>query len=81
MWCKSLEVLNPYEALKEATMPDLKPCPFCGGNVRRVIGFGGLNFFKCRKCGAVVSFGNDFYNTHKDRAVEAWNRRARGGQA
>ena len=26
MWCKSLEVLNPYEALKEATMPDLKPC-------------------------------------------------------
>ena len=29
MWCKSLEVLNPYEALKEATMPDLKPCQFC----------------------------------------------------
>ena len=28
MWCKSLEVLNPYEALKEANMPDLKPCPF-----------------------------------------------------
>ena len=29
MLCKSLEVLNPYEALKEATMPDLKPCQFC----------------------------------------------------
>lgn len=29
MWCKSLEVLNPYEALKEANMTDLKPCPFC----------------------------------------------------
>ena len=26
MWCKSLEVLNPYEALKEANMTDLKPC-------------------------------------------------------
>ena len=34
MWCKSLEVLNPYEALKEATMPDLKPCPICGAKVK-----------------------------------------------
>ena len=34
MWCKSLEVMNPYEALKEADMHDLKlrECPFCGGN-------------------------------------------------
>ena len=29
MWCKSFKVLNPYEALKEANTPDLKPCPFC----------------------------------------------------
>lgn len=54
-------------------MPDLKPCPFCGGNVRRVIGFGGLNFFKCKKCGAVVSFDNDYYNTHTSEAVKTWN--------
>ena len=53
----------------------LRECPFCGGNVRRFIGFGGLNFFTCQKCGAVVSFDNDFYNAYKDRAVEAWNRR------
>ena len=60
------------------TMHELKlrECPFCGGNVRRFIGFGGLNFFTCQKCGAVVSFDNDFYNTYKDRAIEAWNRRA-----
>lgn len=59
------------------TMNELKlrECPFCGGNVSRVIGFGGLNSFKCWKCGAVVSFDNDFYNTYKDRAIEAWNRR------
>jgi len=56
-------------------MRELKPCPFCGGNVKRVIGFMGLNFFKCR-CGAVVSFDNDYYNTHKSEAIEAWNRRS-----
>lgn len=53
----------------------LKPCPFCGGSVERKLGFGGLNFFKCKKCGAVVSFDNDYYNTRTDKAVEAWNRR------
>lgn len=56
-------------------MQELKPCPFCGGKVRRVIGFMGLNFFKCRQCGAVISFDNDCYNTHKDEAIEAYNRR------
>ena len=54
----------------------LVPCPFCKGEVRRVIGFGGLNFFKCKKCGAVVSFDNDYYNTHKNEAITAWNTRA-----
>lgn len=68
------------EKLQEATtMPDttieLKPCPFCGGNINRKIGFGGLNFFKCSVCGATVSFDNDFYNTHTDEAVNAWNTR------
>jgi len=35
----------------------------------------GVNVFKCKKCGAIVSFNNDYYNTHKDRAFKAWNRR------
>lgn len=56
-------------------MQELKPCPFCGGKVRRVIGFMGLNFFKCQKCGAVISFDNDYYNDHQDEAIEAYNRR------
>ena len=56
-------------------MTELKPCPFCGGKVKRVIGIMGLNFFKCQKCGAVVSFDNDYYNTHQNEAIEAWNRR------
>ncbi len=56
---------------------ELKPCPFCGQTVRRVIGFNGLNFFKCtnKHCGAVVSFDNDFYNAYKNKAIKAWNRR------
>ena len=56
-------------------MQELKPCPFCGEKVRRVIGFMGLNFFKCRQCGAVISFDNDYYNDHQDEAIEAYNRR------
>ena len=59
---------------------ELLPCPFCGGNVRRVIGIMGLNFFKCRKCGAVVSFDNDYYNLHKNEAIKAWNTRAGKGK-
>lgn len=56
-------------------MDKLKPCPFCGGKVSRVIGIMGLNFFRCKGCGAVVSFDNDYYNTHTGEAVEAWNNR------
>lgn len=56
---------------------ELKPCPFCGGTVKRAIGFNGLNFFKCfnKGCGAVVSFDNDYYNTHTNEAINAWNER------
>lgn len=58
-------------------MPEikLKHCPFCGSKVRRVIGMYGVNFFKCTGCGATVSFDNAYYNTHKNEAIKAWNRR------
>ena len=72
-----LALLGNKEASKRLTEAGvLVPCAFCKGKVRRVIGFGGLNFFKCRKCGAVVSFDNDYYNTHKNEAIQAWNTRA-----
>lgn len=57
-------------------MEELKPCPFCGGKISRQIGFGGLNFFKCLECGVVISFDNDYYNTHRNEAIAAWNCRA-----
>ena len=72
-----LAMLGSKEAAKRLTDAGvLVPCPFCKGEVRRVIGIGGLNFFKCKKCGAVVSFNNDYYNTHKNDAIRAWNTRA-----
>lgn len=58
-------------------MSNLKPGPFCGGAINRRTGFGGLNFFNCAKCGATISFDNDYYNTHKDKAVHAWNTRTK----
>ena len=57
-------------------MAELKPCPFCGGNVSRGIGIEGINFFNCHKCGAIVSFNNGYTNTHKNKAVGYWNTRA-----
>ena len=72
-----LAMLGNREAAKRMTEQGvLAPCAFCKGKVRRVIGFGELNFFKCRKCGAVVSFDNYYYNTHKNEAITAWNTRA-----
>lgn len=59
-------------------MADLKPCPFCGGEVKRIIGWTSLMFFKCPKCGAVVSFDNDYYNRHTSETEKAWNRRDGG---
>lgn len=69
-------LLGDHEASKRLSEAGvLVPCPFCKGEVRRVIGFGGLNFFKCRKCGAVVSFDNDYFNEHPNEALLAWNTR------
>lgn len=65
--------------MQKKDYPKLRECPFCGGKVKRVIGVMGLNFFKCKECGAVVSFDNDYYNTHKNEAIEAWNRRIENG--
>ena len=77
MYDKTRALLGDHEAAKRLTEAGvLLACPFCTGHVRRVIGFGGLNFFKCKKCGAVVSFDNDYYNTHKNEAITAWNTRA-----
>ena len=58
----------------------VKNCPFCGGKVRATHGL--INapwyFFKCRKCGAVVSFDNDECNATPIKAINYFNSRKGG---
>ena len=51
---------------------ELKPCPFCGAKVGYYQGFM-LTGIHCATCGAVVSFVG---KEKKDKAAQAWNRRA-----
>ena len=51
----------------------LKPCPFCGGMVHKIIGpYKNTVMFFCPDCGAEVSF---YTSEHEPRATKAWNRR------
>ena len=35
---------------------ELKNCPFCAGKVKKHMGFGGIKFIDCQKCGVCISF-------------------------
>ncbi len=51
----------------------LRPCPFCGGEVKKVIApINWTIMFICPKCGADVCF---YGAEHEPKATEAWNRR------
>jgi len=58
-------------------MNKIKPCPFCGEKVTASKGSIGITayitFFKCHKCGAVVSFNGA---EAKSPVIIQWNRRA-----
>lgn len=57
---------------------ELKPCPFCGREVKKVAGFKELYFYKCtnkKDCGAIMSFDCDLYNRDPKKSIEAYNRR------
>ena len=63
--------------LKVSKSIRLKPCPFCGSNVQ--CDHGDTNapflFFRCRRCGAVVSFANEICDAEPIKAIGYWNRR------
>ena len=50
---------------------ELKPCPFCGGEVIIYLLGSGEWVSECKSCGATVPEQDT-----KEAAVEAWNRRA-----
>lgn len=56
--------------------PKLKPCPFCGGEPRIELIFGGSYAVKCR-CGAYMDAGSylDDNETQKAKSARAWNKR------
>lgn len=58
---------------------ELKPCPFCGGEVRWSINEQGTNFIRCDTCDNMLLFGSRSGEVEKDKnAVAArWNRRAK----
>lgn len=68
--------MNPKP--NEGTVTELKPCPFCGNKKIQVShGMTGAPFlfFKCKECGATVSFDNDLSNRVPDLACANWNHR------
>lgn len=56
-------------------MPELKPCPFCGGEAhfanRYALGKWCRTVF-CEKCSAVIT---NFEGQDNEKAAELWNRR------
>jgi len=61
-------------------MENLKSCPFCGGSVRKRVGFGGILLYECtdkKNCGAMVSFDSDVCAVKPEKADEIWNSRKR----
>ena len=53
---------------------ELKPCPFCGGEVKKIIApYRGTVMFVCNKCGSDVCF---YGAEHEPKATQAWNRRS-----
>lgn len=63
--------------MKSNLKNNLKPCPFCGGKVKKRIGpIQQTVMFICQKCGADVCF---YGAEHEPKATEAWNRRGENG--
>ena len=56
----------------------LKPCPFCGGKIRkRIAPLMNTVMFVCDDCGADVCF---YGGEHEPKATERWNQRIGSGE-
>lgn len=62
-------------------MTELKPCPFCGGEIEErggTINFVERNItldLKCKNCGTIFKFKSKFENNPHEEVAEKWNRR------
>lgn len=55
----------------EKVSKELKPCPFCGGNMQKVKSSGRWGWFVSCACAAVGPSADS-----REGAIEAWNRRS-----
>lgn len=59
--------------MKSKVQNVLRECPFCGGEVKRIISpYKQTVMFVCEKCGADVCF---YGAEHEPKATQAWNSR------
>ena len=59
---------------------ELKPCPFCGGEVETEVNYLGQVSIVCKTCGVKVFFiHGDYACRDKGAATDKWNRRADNG--
>lgn len=63
------------EMITPEPMP-LKPCPFCGGEAEKKKYFFQHKLVYVVMCGGCGSRSPMFLEEAKERAIEAWNRRA-----
>lgn len=62
---------------------ELKPCPFCGGEIK--LDEDDFYMFCCDKCGAGITFAKELEDgtatdCNKKESIEKWNRRANNGK-
>ena len=57
-------------------MPELKPCPFCGGHVHLVEEYSYFRDFVLYCDGCDMVFTLDSICATKEELIEAWNQRA-----
>lgn len=62
--------------MENMTNEELLPCPFCGGSVFMFYNYENKSYeIECTKCGCHIQQ----HYARKDKAIEAWERRAANG--
>ena len=73
------------KSLEGGLTMELKPCPFCGGEIDERSGQ--CNYgkkimtldLKCKKCGTIFKFKSNWLVDPYSEAIKAWNRRVDNG--
>lgn len=76
--CKANILVSSWTEVQ--TMPELKPCPFCGGEARLFVNDGvRVLCTKCRASSKILVDSECYKTSAVEKVIEAWNRRADNG--